>query len=72
MKPINGRIDNKMAVFLSVSQNKILRTKRKKHLQLEPLEKKYSDLIEELTPKITASEIARLGLQKLKNCALEE
>ena len=36
------------------------------------LEKKYSDLIEELTAKATHSfQGAPLGLHRLKNCAME-
>ena len=48
LKPINGRID-KMAVFFSkVCPEVELQGQIEKNLQLEPLEKKYSDLIEEM------------------------
>ena len=48
LKPINGRIDNKMAVFFQKCVLKQNLKDKQKNLQLEPLEKKYSDLIEEM------------------------
>ena len=52
LKPINGRIDNKMAVFFKSMSPKVESLKQtEKNLRLEPLERKYSDLIEEIDCK---------------------
>ena len=72
LKLINGRIDNEMTVFFkSVPSSRILRTNRKKNIQLEPLVKKYFDLIEELAVKVMSSSFLRstFGLtQTKKSC----
>ena len=60
LKPINDGIDNKMAVIFSEVCLKVeSRTNRKKNLQLEPVEKKYSDLIEELAVEAMSSSFLR-------------